>query len=213
MCPLPAPSLAGLAVLGLRPELGDLGLDLLVDAGLELRAVAQEEEDLEPDEHGGEEQGLDQVVQEGRGALLKGAVADKLGDPADDVDGDGRRQGRVRILGLEVVAASRSAEAEGGQGEAGDGLQQQVERRVEHGSNGAQVEVKIRHSQPLGQLDEGPRVGRLQVIKGENSWPDRDAFVRGNETHKAEAREQDHGDAYDVDGYIDLVVVVGAILE
>ena len=114
--------LAGLAVLGLGPELGNLGLNLLLDAGLQLRTVAQGKEDLEPDEHGREEESLDQVVQECGGAFLESAMADELGNPADDVNGDSCLEGQIGILSLEVVAAGHGGQAEGGQAEARHGL-------------------------------------------------------------------------------------------
>lgn len=150
--------LACLSVFGLGVELCDLLADLLVHARLQFRAVAQEEQDLEPHEHGSEEEGLDDVVQEGGGAALEGAVADELEDPARHMDGDGILEGGVRVGQPHVVAKGGGSQADGREDEAGHGLQQQVERRVERGCDGAEVEVQVGEGEPGWQADQRPCV-------------------------------------------------------
>lgn len=124
--------LLGLAVLGLSIglrglELGNLLLDGLVDACLQLRAVAQLEEKLEPDEQRGQEDGLDQIIQQSRGTALKGAVSDELEDPANNVDADGDLVGQVGILEPERVAGCSGAQADGCQQGAGDRLEEHIQ--------------------------------------------------------------------------------------
>lgn len=97
-------------------------LNALLNAGLELRAVSNLEEELEPDEHGGKEDGLDEIVEEGGGALLECSVADKLGDPRDDVDAKGDLECAGGILEARITSKSGASEAECGKNEAGDGL-------------------------------------------------------------------------------------------
>lgn len=113
--------LLGLAVLGFGLELGNLDLDLLLDACLQLLAIAELEEDLEPDKHGGEEDGLDEIVEQGGRTALKGAMANELGDPRDDVDDEGELEGGLGVLEAHVIGEGGAADAEGGQDEAATG--------------------------------------------------------------------------------------------
>lgn len=88
-----APCLVGLAILGLLLEFGNLCGDFGVYPVLQLWTIAQEEENLEPHKHRGEEQCLDEIVHQSWGPALKSSVSDKLSDPADDMNGDCRGQG------------------------------------------------------------------------------------------------------------------------
>lgn len=81
------------------PELGDVLLNSRVKSGLQLRPIAEHEEDLEPDEEGSEEEGLDHVVEEGGGTTLEDSMADELRDPGEDVDTDGDVVGGHAIVG------------------------------------------------------------------------------------------------------------------
>lgn len=67
-------------------ELLNLLFHSLVYPALQFGAVAEREEDLEPDEEGCEEDGLYQIVKQRRGPSFKLAMSDKLCDPASDVD-------------------------------------------------------------------------------------------------------------------------------
>jgi len=154
--------LLGLAVLGFGLELGNLDLDLLLDACLQLLAIAELEEDLEPDKHGGEEDGLDEIVEQGGRTALKGAMANELGDPRDDVDDEGELEGGLGVLEAHVIGEGGAADAEGGQDEAGDGLEQDVEPRVKQRGDGAEVEVEIRDGEPRGEVDQGSRICGLR---------------------------------------------------
>lgn len=51
-------------------------------------------------------------------------MADELGDPGDDVDDESRLEGAGGVLEAPVAAQGGAANAKGGQGETGDGLQQ-----------------------------------------------------------------------------------------
>lgn len=64
----------------------DLLLHTSIISCLQLRAVAEEEENLHPDEEGGKEQSLDQVIEQSWSTTLKGTVTDKLQQPGDDMD-------------------------------------------------------------------------------------------------------------------------------
>lgn len=70
-------------------ELLDVLLNGLVDAALQLRTVAEVEEDLEPDEERRQEKGLNNVVEQRRSATLELSMTDELRDPCDNVDSDG----------------------------------------------------------------------------------------------------------------------------
>lgn len=67
-------------------ESRDFLLHTSIISCLQLRAVAEEEENLHPDEEGGKEQSLNQVIEQSRSTTLKGTVADKLQQPGDDMD-------------------------------------------------------------------------------------------------------------------------------
>lgn len=114
--------LLSLSVLGLSLKLGDFLLNALLYTSLELRAVSDLEEELEPDEHRSEEDSLNEVVKESGGALLEGAVADELGNPGDDVDAKGDLEGAGRILETRVTSECGASETKSGENKAGDGL-------------------------------------------------------------------------------------------
>ena len=67
----------------------DIPLDLLHHLLVELFPVAEEEENLEQDEHGARDEGLVEAVQEGGRPALEDAVADELDDPTGQVHGKG----------------------------------------------------------------------------------------------------------------------------
>lgn len=115
----------GLTILG--PELLNLDHDLLVDTSSKLRSVSELEEDLKPHKHRGQENGLDKVVEQGRGTSLIFTVTNKLEDPANDVNGQGSLKGCVGVLQAEVVGESCAAHAEDGQKETCEWLQEQVQ--------------------------------------------------------------------------------------
>ena len=138
--------LLGLVGLAL-PELGNLNVDSLVYTGLEFWAVAELEEQLEPDEERGEEDGLEQVVEQGRGSALELAVADKLGQPAHDVSDDGGLGGS-RGGYPQVVCAGGGSQADEGQHGAGDRFKEHIEGAVCQGGEGAKVCIQVRDLQP-----------------------------------------------------------------
>lgn len=76
-----AHSLFSRLLLLLLAELRNLHLDILIEALLQLRAIAEEEQDLHPDEERCQQQGLDQIVKQRRGTSLEFAMSDKLGQP------------------------------------------------------------------------------------------------------------------------------------
>lgn len=117
MCLLRVPAL---------PELGNLDRHSLIHARLELRTVTQHEQEFEPDEQRGEEDGLEEVVQEGRGAAFELAVAEELRQPAHNVNDDGDLCGGHRAGDAEVVGVGTRAEADERQRGAGDGLEEDV---------------------------------------------------------------------------------------
>lgn len=145
--------LLSLAVLGLGPEFGDLDLDSLLDATLKLGAIAELEENLEPNKHGSKEDGLDEVVKQSRGSMLEGAVADELQDPAHYVDHKGSDESVVGVVKPSIIAGGGAANAECSEQEAGEGLQKQVESSVEGSGDGAEVEVEIGEGEPAGKRD------------------------------------------------------------
>lgn len=213
------------AVLCLGPKLCNLFLDPLLDAHLKLLAVAELEENLEPDENGGEEDGLDEVVEQGGSAALKGAVADELGDPADDVDDEGHLEGASRVLGAHVVGKGSGGDAKGGQDKAGDGLQEDIEGGVGEGEDGAEVQVQVGNGKPGRRLDQSAGIRGLadgeglvsaskRVVPGQEEgtgWMEHVGGEKGRAYH-AKGRHEDGGHADHVDGHVDRVVVIGAIL-
>ena len=85
------------------PELGNLDRHSLVHARLELRAVSKYKQEFQPDEQRSEEDGLKEVVQEGRGTALELAMAEELRQPAHNVDDNGGLGGGDRIGNAKVV--------------------------------------------------------------------------------------------------------------
>lgn len=156
----------------LSPELGNLLLDRLLDAGLELGAIPQLEQDLEPDEERGQEDGLDEVIQQGWGAALKGAVAEELQEPGHYVHDDGHlvRGGRVRDP--QGVGGGGARHAEGREDGAGDGLQEDVEATPDEGCQCAEVGLEVGDLERRRDVEEGPRVGCLAVVVryGKRRW-------------------------------------------
>ena len=142
-------------------ELGNLDHDGLVDALLELWPISCDEEQLEPDEQGRQEDGLEEVVQQRRRAALEFAVANKLGDPAHDVHRDGNLVGTGGILQAEVVGTGGRSQADECQGTSCDGLKKEIQATPCHGRKGAQVRVEVRHLEPGRQCEEGAIVGKL----------------------------------------------------
>jgi hypothetical protein len=63
--------------------LSDSGVDFVVNRAGEFGAVSEEEEGLDPDEKEGEDDGLEEVIDEGGFAFLEVAVAYELQDPAE----------------------------------------------------------------------------------------------------------------------------------
>ena len=63
----------------------DLDTDGMIQSGLQLRSITEEEEYLHPDEERSQEQGLYQIIQQCRRSPLKHTMSDKLCDPAEDV--------------------------------------------------------------------------------------------------------------------------------
>jgi len=89
-------------------------------------------------------------------------MANELGDPRDDVDDEGELEGGLGVLEAHVIGEGGAADAEGGQDEAGDGLEQDVEPRVKQRGDGAEVEVEIRDGEPRGEVDQGSRICGLR---------------------------------------------------
>jgi len=59
-----------------------------VDRVSEFGAITEEEEGLDPDKEDGEDDGLEEVIDEGGFAFLKVAMADELHDPAEGPYGE-----------------------------------------------------------------------------------------------------------------------------
>lgn len=112
----------------LCPELRNLDLYLRLHASLELLPVAKGEQELEPDKQRREEDGLDQVVQQGGSSALELSVADELRNPTDHMQGNGvRRHGARIVVFNSVVARGGRTETDEGKGGAGDGLEENVQ--------------------------------------------------------------------------------------
>lgn len=134
-----------LAILSRSIQLGNLSANLLVHTRLKLWAVAQDKEDLEPDKHRGEEERLEESVEERRGASLKGTMANELGNPGQDVDTHSDLQGLFGVLQAHVAREGSAADAKRGKDEACDGLEQQIKYSIGDCNDGAEVEIKIRN--------------------------------------------------------------------
>lgn len=115
-------ALLGAPALLLSPELGNLFRDSLLDAGLKLGAIPQLEQDLEPDEERGQEDGLNEVVQKGGRAALKRAVADELQEPRRHVHNDGGLVRGLRVRDPQGVASGSAGHTESREDGAGNGL-------------------------------------------------------------------------------------------
>lgn len=136
----------GLSVLGVAvrlggSELGNLLLDGLVNAALEFLAVPKLEEELKPNKERGQEDSLNQVVQQRRRASLESAVPDELEDPAGDVDADGGLVRQGRVLNPEVVASGSGGQANDGQQRAGDRFEKNIQTTPSQGCQCPQVEI------------------------------------------------------------------------
>lgn len=144
-------TLSILAGLVLRlPELGNLRLDSLLDPVAELGTVAEHEEEFQPDEHGRQEDGLEETLRKGRGTALKLAVADELGNPADDVDSScDLRRGRWGD-GEEVVAHGCPSKQDDCVDGAGNWLEEHVQATPGEGAQGAAIHGEIGDRGPLG---------------------------------------------------------------
>lgn len=155
-------ALVGLFVLGCGPEFGNLLLNSLLNASLEFRAVSQHEQDLKPNEQWGEEDGLDQVVQQSRCAALKRPVSNELSNPSNEMGAKGHLESGGWILRPEIVGVRRARQAERRQRETSNWLKKQIKRRVHESRNGAQVEVQIWDREPAGSLNKSPSVRGLR---------------------------------------------------
>jgi len=78
-------------------ELADVLLDSRVESSFQLRPVAEHEQNFQPDEERGEEECLDQVVEQSWGTTLEDTVADELSHPGEDVDAKGDVVGRCAV--------------------------------------------------------------------------------------------------------------------
>lgn len=94
-------------------ELSNVLLDLFLHPCLQLPTIAKEEQDLEPDEERGQEEGLHEVVEKSRGTSLKLSMADELKYPSQDKDAAGNDGGIPGIHGVEVVICSGHGDANG----------------------------------------------------------------------------------------------------
>jgi hypothetical protein len=157
----------GLSVLDSRlvllcPEFRNLNLNGLVDAALQLPAVAELEEKLQPDKQRGQEDCLDDVVEQGGGSAFEGAVAEELEQPADDMCRNGDLVRPVRVLDNRLVGGGRCSQTDHAQHGTGYWFKQYVQDCICEGGESAEVEVKIWYRQGVGQWDESTGVGGLQ---------------------------------------------------
>ena len=70
-------------------ELADILLNSCVESSLQLRPVAEHEQDLQPHEEWSKEESLNKVVQQSWSTALEDTVADELSHPGEDVDAEG----------------------------------------------------------------------------------------------------------------------------
>lgn len=123
-------------------------MNLLVDASLQLGAVAHHEKELEPDEHWSKEDGLHKIVKKSRGTALENAVPKELEEPADDVNGQSAFECRVWVLKAQVISQGAPAHAKGAEKEAGKRLKKKVESGIRKGGHCTQVDIQIGNSEP-----------------------------------------------------------------
>lgn len=105
--------------------------------------VTQDKENLKPDKHRGEEERLEESVEERRGASLKGTMTNELGNPGQDVNTDGDLQGLYGVLQAHVARKGSAANAKRGKDEACNGLKQQIKYSIGDCNDGAEVEIKV----------------------------------------------------------------------
>jgi len=105
-----------------------------------------------------------QILEQGGGAALEGAVADELRDPGGAEDAQGDLVRGVWRDGREVLEVGGGAQQDGGHEGAGHGLEQDVEDGVVGGHQGAEVEVEVGDGKPGGERDESGRVGALHHV-------------------------------------------------
>lgn len=96
-------------------ELGNLLRDGLLNSRLEFPSVSKLEKHFQPDKHGSEENGLDEIVQQGRGAALKDTMTDELCDPGNDMNTKGDLEGQGGITEVPRVDKGRATETKGSQ--------------------------------------------------------------------------------------------------
>lgn len=135
------------------PELLDILLNRHINPRLELRPVAEHEENLHPDEERRQKQRLHEVVEQRRRAAFEDPVADELRQPGEDVHAQRDVVGRHAVIGRQVVGVRRAADEDRGEHAAGYGFHEDVEGAVDYGGYCAEIRRQVGDAEPWGQGD------------------------------------------------------------
>lgn len=133
--PLPIRTLFRRLLHLLLAELLNLQFHILIEALLQLRSVAKEEQDFHPDEKRSKEQGLDEVVEQGRGTFLESTVPDELCQPRDHMNSPGVVIHDRAVASEQVVAARCGPDHQWRDQPTGDGLEEDIEDGVDKRSD------------------------------------------------------------------------------
>jgi hypothetical protein len=139
-----------LALLLALLEFINLLLHSLVDATLQLRTVAEREQDLKPDKERGQEECLDQVVEQSRRPAFKLSMSNELCDPTGNIYPTSPVICRGSVRRGQMVAVRGTADENRREEASSNRLHEYVERRVQHCTSGADVQREVRHGEPCG---------------------------------------------------------------
>lgn len=129
-------------------EFLDVLLDGLVDATLQLRTVAEREQDFKPHKKRCEENGLYEIVEQRRGSSLELAVPNELRYPTDNIYCDCPVVGGGPVRRCQVVGNSCRTDENRREHGSGNGLHEYVQGRIQGGSCRADIKGQVRHGEP-----------------------------------------------------------------
>lgn len=170
--------------------LGHLNEDEALELVLELGIPSEHEEKLQPHEEDGGVEGLKQVVDQCRLALLKHSVSDKLADPPDQVQRNCQRNGFVQGDSTEMVKKAKNRSVE----DASHGVHLDERPCVEYGHDICKREHLTGGLQESGS--DGIRNSKV---------------ADGDEVGEPKGGRKDHRDKQNMDVLVGVVVMIGPI--
>lgn len=170
--------------------IGHLNEDEALELVLELGIPSEHEEKLQPHEEDGGVEGLKQVVDQCRLALLKHSVTDKLADPPDQVQRNCQRDGFVQGDSTEMVKKAKNRSVE----DASHGVHLDERPCVEYGHDICKREHLTGGLQESGS--DGIRNSKV---------------ADGDEVGEPKGGRKDHRDKQNMDVLVGVVVMIGPV--